>query len=155
MVEIKMIDEELYLKFPKVLRTKLLSKEIKLPDSTQFEYTKIYTYRAVERKDDDNREVTMEDFKSYFELGKTPKKKPRGVAQDYTKDPHYYGTSSYLKRECVEQIMRFPNPNKKIAAGYVYCEGGPQSTNDNHVCWWLYEEANVSEFKLIKEENYG
>ena len=51
--------------------------------------------------------------------------------------------------------MRFPNPNKKIAAGYVYCEGGPQSTNDNHVCWWLYEEANVSEFKLIKEENYG
>ena len=74
MVEIKMIDEELYLKFPKVLRTKLLSEEIKLPDSTQFEYTKIYTYRAVERKDDDNREVTMEDFKSYFELGKTPKR---------------------------------------------------------------------------------
>ena len=155
MVEIKMTNEELYLKFPEILRGKLLNKEIKLPDSTEFEYPRIYTYRAVERKDGDNREVTMEDFKSYFELGKTPKKKPRGVVQDYTNDPHYYGISSFLKRERVEQIMKFPNPNKKLAAGYVYCEGGPQSTCDGHVCWWLYEEANVSEFKLILEENYG
>ena len=44
--------------------------------------------------------------------------------------------------------MKFPNPKKKMAAGYVYSEGGPQHTVDQHVCWWLYEGADVSGFKL-------
>ena len=133
-------------KFPVVLRTKLLKKEIEFPDETKFEYEKMMVYRAVERKKDDYHEVTLDDFKSYFELGK----KPRGVVGDYTKDPHYYGVSSYLNREIVEQKMRFPNPRKKMAEGYVYCEGGPQDTNptNKHVCWWLYEGADVSGFKL-------
>ena len=46
--------------------------------------------------------------------------------------------------------MKFPNPKKKMAAGYVYSEGGPQHTVDQHVCWWLYEGADVSGFKLME-----
>jgi hypothetical protein len=143
------VDNELCFKFPVVLRDKLLNDEIEFPDTTQFEYGDLYTYRAVERQIDDNREVTLEDFKSYFELGKRPKT-PRGMPRDITKDPHYYGVSSFLKRDIVEQIMKFPNPNKKLAAGYVYSAGGPQNTKDQHVCWWLYEGADVSGFKLIE-----
>lgn len=144
------IDKELCDKFPTVLRNKLLNKEIELPKTAQFEYADLVTYRAVERTADDNREVTLEDFKSYFELGKMPKR-PRGISKDITKDPHYYGVSSFLKREIVEQIMRFPNPKKKMAVGHVYSAGGPQDTDKNksHVCWWLYREADVSGFKLI------
>lgn len=146
------VDKELCMKFPVVLRNKLLNKEIELPDTTQFEYEKLFTYRALERSEDDYREVTLEDFKSYFELRKFPKV-PRGVIGDITKDPHYYGASSFLKREIVEQKMKFPNPKKKLAAGYVYSEGGPQNTKDQHVCWWLYERADVSGFKIIEEKS--
>lgn len=143
------IDEILCNKFPVVLRDKLLNKEIELPDTTLFDYEKLLVYRAVKRKEDDYSEVTLEDFKSYFELGQKPKL-PRGMDYDFSKDPHYYGVSSYLNREIVEQKMKFPNPRKKMAEGYVYCEGGPQDTNkkDEHVCWWLYKGADVSGFKL-------
>ena len=114
------------------------------------EMSKEYKDRAVERNWDDNRPVSLEDFKSYFELGKKPKR-PRGVGGDITKDPHYYGVSSFLDRRIVEQKMKFPNPKKKLAAGYVYSAGGPQDTREEHVCWWLYTGADVSGFKLIEE----
>ena len=52
------VDKELCLKFPVVLRNKLLNKEIELPDTTQFKYEKLFTYRAVERNEGDYREVT-------------------------------------------------------------------------------------------------
>ena len=146
------VDKEIYFKFPAVLREKLLKKEIEFPDTTQFEYDKLFTYRAVERSIDNNQKVTLSDFKSYFELGKYPKN-ARGVKKDYTKDSHYYGVSTFLKREIVEQKMKFPNPNKKLAAGYVYSQGGPQETKDQHVCWWLYEDADVSGFNIIEENN--
>lgn len=146
------VEKEICMKFPAVLRDKLLNNEIELPDTTKFEYEKILTYRAVERTSDDNREITLEDFKSYFELKKTPKM-PRGMCGDISKNPQYYGVSSFLKKEIVEQKMKFPNPRKKMAVGYVYSEGGPENTNDQHVCWWLYEGADVSGFKLIEEKN--
>lgn len=146
------ITNELSLKFPAVLRDKLLKNEIEFPDTTKFEYQDLLTYRAVSRNTEDNRKVTLEDFKSYFELGKQPKK-PRGIQGDITKNPHYYGVSSFLKKEIVEQKMRFPNPRKKMAVGYVYSAGGPQDTVDQHVCWWLYDGADVSGFKLIGEKN--
>ena len=75
------------------------------------------------------------------------------MGRNIENDPHYYGVSSFLKKEIVEQIMKFPNPKKKMAVGYVYCEGGPQDTNDQHVCWWLYEGADVSGFELMGEKN--
>lgn len=77
-------------------------------------------------------------------------KVPRGISVDFAKDPHYYGVSSFLKKEIVEQKMKFPNPKKKMAVGYVHSESGPQDTKDQHVCWWLYEDADVNGFKLIE-----
>lgn len=145
------IDSKLCMKFPAVLRDKLQRGEIELPDSTMTDYEKILVYRAVERKKEDNHVVTREDFRSYFERNKIPKN-VRGIKKDFEKDPHYYGVSSFLKKEIVEQKMKFPNPNKKMAAGYVYPEGGPQNTNmkEQHVCWWLYEDADVSGFRLVE-----
>ncbi len=147
------LDKELYMKFPAFLRDKLLNSEIELPNDTEINYEKIQTYRAVEREDDDYHEITMEDFKSYFELGKRPKKIPRGMKVDLSKNAQYYGVSSFTKKEIVELKMKFPNPKKKMAQGYVYKEGGPQYTNvkEHHVCWWLYEGADVSGFKLMEE----
>lgn len=145
------IDRELYFKFPAVLRNKFLNNEIKFPDDTQFEYNDLYTYRAVERTADNHTEVSLNDFQSYFQLNKRPKT-PRGIEQDYTTDPHYYGVSTSLSREIVEQKMKFPNPKKKLAAGYVYSSGGPQHTKDKHVCWWLYKDVDLSGFKLIEEK---
>lgn len=75
------VDKALYLKFPAVLRDKLLNNEIELPETTQFEYDNLYTYRAVERKADDYTEVTLEDFRSYFDLHKIPKT-PRGLSEN-------------------------------------------------------------------------
>lgn len=150
------LEKELCMKFPVVLRDKLLSHEIELPDDTQIDYRTILVYRAVARKESDNSEITLDDFKSYFELNKNPKN-PSGYKGDIKKDPHYYGVSSFLKREIVEQIMRFPNPNKKMAEGYVYKEGGPQETNlkEQHVCWWLYKDADVSGFTLKEDRLNG
>lgn len=146
------INEEQYMRFPAVLKKKLIDKEIELPPETEFNYDKIYTYRAVERTKDDKREITLSDFKSYYEQGKTPKT-PRGMKNDWSKDPHLYGVSCFLKKEIVEQKMRFPNPKKKMASGYVYQEGGPQETNlsTQHVCWWLYEDVDVSGFVLMED----
>lgn len=141
-------DEDLCKRFPAVLRKKLLDNEIELPDTAKFSYEKIYTYRAVNRLKDDCREISIEDFKSYYELKKKPKK-ARGKDEDFTKNPNYYGVSCSLKKEIVEQQMKFPNPKKKMSAGYVHCDGGPQDTNDQHVCWWLYEGADVSGFKIL------
>lgn len=106
-------------------------------------------YRAIDREKEDYRAVSLEDFKSYFELKKTPKN-ARGIKKDWSKDPHYYGVSSFLDKKIVEQKMKFPNPKKKMAVGNIYKEGGPQETNrqQQHICWWLFEDADVSGFKI-------
>lgn len=143
-------EKELFYKFPAVLQNKLLSGEIEFPSATQYTYDKIYTYRAVERSSNDRHDVTLEDFKSYYDLKKVVKK-ARGLDNyNIEKDPKYYGASSFLKKEIVEQLMKFPNPRKKMAAGYVYCEGGPQLTEDQHVCWWLFDGTDVSGFKILE-----
>lgn len=46
-------DYKIYLKFPAVLKDKLLKKEIELPEATEFNYNPILVYRAVERKKDE------------------------------------------------------------------------------------------------------
>ena len=146
-------DTALYTKFPCVLKDKLERGELHFPPTTKFHYEKIYTYRAVSRKEHDNSPIAREDFKSYFELGKKPK--PRGIQRDLRSDPTYYGVSSFTDRKVVEQAMKFPNPNKKMAAGYVYDAAGPEYTKEKHVCWWLYEDADVSSFRIIEENNDG
>ena len=141
-----MNDRDIYNKFPAIFRDKLLSGEIYFPKDTMFEYEPVLVYRAVERVEEDNTPVSRKDFMSYAELKKKP---PRGKKYDKT-SPNYYGVSSYLEREMVELNMHFPNPNKKMAKGYVYQQGGPQQTNADtqHVCWWLYEDADLSGFEL-------
>lgn len=69
-------------------------------------------------------------------LKKQPKS-PRGGKKDFSRAPHYYGVSSFLKKEIMEQLMNFPNPRKKMAVGYVQDKGGPQDTNikRQHVYW--------------------
>ena len=52
------------MKFPVVLRDKLLNGEIELPDSALIEYESVLTYRAVERKAEDHREITRTYFLS-------------------------------------------------------------------------------------------
>lgn len=143
-----MTENELFNKFPAVLKRKLLDGELKFPADTKFQYERIYTYRAIVREKDDNTKPNANDFKSYFE----EKKRPKAVRGNCESDPHYYGVSSFLKREIVEQLMHFPNPSKKMMAGYVCQEGGPQETNveSQHVCWWLYENADISSFEIIE-----
>lgn len=130
------------------MRKRLLSGELELPDTAKFSYEPIQAYRVVEREKEDYREIDRDDFRSYYELKKTPKK-PRGV-RDITKNPNYYGVSLFLDRKSVEQQMKFPRPNKKMAVGYIKQEGGPQETNTKtkHVCWWLFEDADVTGFCL-------
>lgn len=140
------VDVELCDKFPCVLKDKLLNGEIRFPIGTRFKYEKILAYRAVKREEDDYSEVTREDFRSYFELKKSPK--IRGLSSNLQQNPLYYGVSTSLDRRLLEQLMHFPTPKKKIAKGYVHSDGGPECTNDKHVCWWLFEDADLSSFHL-------
>ena len=142
---------ELADKFPVVLKNKIKNKELFFPEGTQYIYEPILTYRAITREKNDFTEVNRGDFKSYFELGKKPKKMPRGVSIENI--PEWYGVSSFLKKEIVELKMKFPNPHKKMISGYVNCVGGPQYTNakECHVCWWLFENADVSGYKIMED----
>ena len=110
-----LLDFNLYLKFPAILKDKLIKGDLVFSDNTLFEYEPIHAYRAIERKADDNSPVSRLDFRSYFELKKTPKC-PRGIRpEDYEHNIHYFGASCFTKREIVEQKMKLPNPHKKLA----------------------------------------
>ena len=141
--------EELSLKFPAILKEKLRSSEIIWPKGTQFDYNPIEGFRCVARNKDDNNEITRNDFKSYAEENR---KTTRGQIIDKS-SPEYYGVSLYRKKEIVENVMRFPRHNRKIAQGLVFCEGGPQKTIEEteHITWWLYDEADLSGFVIISE----
>lgn len=142
-------DLEQYEKFPCILKLKLKSGEVKFPRATRFHYDPISTFRAVERSENDFRPISRDDFRSYFELGR--KRKVRGRNEDITSNPRYYGVSTSTSKEKIEQLMKFPNPNKKMARGYVMDCGGPECTEGDHVCWWLFENADVSNFELVEE----
>ncbi len=137
---------EIYLKFPAILREKLKNGEIAFPPETKYCFSPERAFRCIEREPEDCREVDRRDFRSYAEQGK---KKTRGQRIDTT-DPAYYGVSLFRRREIVENKMRFPNPHKKMAEGFVVQEGGPQNTNEKteHICWWLYSDADLSGFHV-------
>ena len=84
-------------------------------------------------------------------LGKKPKKPVKG--RPLKNDAHWYGVSTFTNKEIIEFNMKFPNPHKKMAAGYVHCEGGPQETKDEHVCWWLYKDVDLSSFRIMEDKN--
>lgn len=136
------------MKFPVVLRDKLMKGEIELPDDAKFFYKPIKANRCIKREQDDFSPVTADDFKSYAELRR---KGRRGRCYDVN-SPNYYGVSCFRKKELVENLMGFPNPHKKMAVGLVFCQGGPQQTNEatEHVCWWLFENVDLSNFAVMK-----
>lgn len=139
--------EELYLKFPSLLRQKIKNGQVKFPLDTLFQYTPVKAYRCIVREPDDMSAVTRNDFKSYAEEGK---RITRNQVIDSSK-PDYYGVSLFRRKEIVENKMKFPNPHKKMAEGFVFQEGGPQRSDKNteHVCWWLYETIDLTGFKIV------
>lgn len=141
------MNQENYSKFPCIIKEKIDKGELIFPEGTKFVYEPIEVYRGIERLEDDYTKPGELDFRSYAELGK---KKTRGRRVDTT-DPHYYGVSFFRKKEIVENMLAFPNPKKKMMKGNVYCEGGPEETNEEteHVCWWLYESVEFDGFLIV------
>ena len=62
--------EDVYLKFPAILKEKLQSGEIHFPEKTHFEYQPIRAYRGIAREEEDDTPVNINDFRSYAEMGK-------------------------------------------------------------------------------------
>lgn len=77
-------------------------------------------------------------------------KKRRGQVMAPEEDINYYGTSLFKDRRIIENAMRLPRPSKKICCGFVFMEGGPQVTDDQHINWWIYEYVN--DFSGFKNE---
>lgn len=141
------VPEELLMKFPVIFRDKLSSGEIVLQEDVKFEYEPIQAFRCIKRKASDNTDVSRSDFKSNAELGRTNFK---GKIEHPERMPEYYGVSFYQKREVLDVRLGLPKKDRKVVKGYIQQEGGPQLQNreSSHVCWWLYENADVSGFSL-------
>lgn len=131
------------LKFPCVLRKKIENGEFVFPESTQYNYEPMVGFRGIERAGNDFTPVTRNDFLSYAELNVCR----RGINRN---DPHYYGVSLFINKSSVENALKFPKPNKKIAQGKVYEEAGPAEVNSEteHICWWLYDEIEIEGFSI-------
>ena len=125
------------------------TKAMKLSNLAEELLKKGVNEEAVEALKRSMRLSSGDDMKSYFELGKQPK----GVT-DCASDPKFYAVSLFKSLDMLKQCLKFPRPNKKVAQGYVYMEGGPQySEGKSHVNWWLYEDVSFDNF-VIKEDNY-
>lgn len=146
-----MTEEELqvyYDKFPVILRGKLKNRLLRFPGNTKFVYEPIEAYRVVVRAKDDKHALDMEDMKSYYERGK----RLPGVQVIDETDPLYYAVSLFESMEALKQSFNFPRPNKKMAHGYVYEEGGPCLRGvTGHISWWLFENVDLRDFEIMEE----
>lgn len=142
------MDEAFLLLFPAVLKEKLKMGEISFPNGTEYRYHDIEAYRCYFRKENEKNEINREDFRSHAEL----KIQLRG--KNVYKRPEYYGTSLFTSLEELQNIESLNRPQKHIAKGYIQDKGGPVYRNikNSHICWWLYEKADVSSFRDIEEE---
>lgn len=140
------MEDKNLLKFPSVLREKIASGEFVFPENTQYVYDSILGFRGIERAEGDFTPVTRRDFLSYAELNICR----RGINKN---DPHYYGVSLFANRASVENALKFPKPNKKLAQGRVYAEAGPAEVNleTEHICWWLYDKVEIKGFTICEE----
>ena len=142
-------------KFPITLREKIKNDGFAFPEQTELEYEPILAYRGITRKEGDLSGVTRRDFRSKAEK---KEKKIRGQVIDQT-NPTYYGVSLFKDKDILKSkfvnAFKFPNPRKKIAVGYIKQESGPQLTNEEttHVCWWLFEDADLSTFRFDENED--
>ncbi len=135
-----------YKKFPVFLKEKILDGTIIFPANIEYEYEPVMAYRGITRKAEDNSSVNKYDMKSYYEEGK----KPRGVKKSEN-EPGLYAVSLYDNLNMFKQSFKFPRPNKKIAKGYIFQEGGPKA-NDGvaHINWWLFENVDFSGFIIME-----
>lgn len=137
-----------YSKFPTILKSKLYNSEVTFSENVKFEYEPFLAFRAVNRKENDYTPINANDMKSYFEL----KKKPRGILiKNPENDAKYYAVSLFLTVDKLKQCFNFPNIAKKLAKGTINMENGPCEIGKNdHVSWWLYENAKFNNFELIE-----
>lgn len=144
------VPEELLCKFPAILRDKIKNGDLEFPDNTEFKYPQVYAYRCVKRKQTDELAINREDFKSHAELGR---KNVKFGINNLEQTPEYYGVSFFKNREELYIRLNLPMKNRKVASGYIYQEGGPrlENTRTTHVCWWLYENVDLSGFKIVEE----
>lgn len=146
-------NEYIYLKFPCVLKKKLEEKAFNFPEEIKFEYEPIFAYRCIEREKNDNSQIDKNDFLSNVEeliYKKKKIKKKRGQINEPRNDIKYYATSLSMTRENLENTMHLPRPSKKICSGYVYMEGGPQLTEEEHINWWVFADVDLSGFTIEK-----
>ena len=141
---------QIYSKFPVAFRNKLINQEIVFPDNTEFSYNKFLAFRGICREVDDVTPLNRGDMRSYFEEGKVP----RGAGGNVS-NPSLYSVSLFREFIDFKNAMKFPRPRKKVAQGYVCCEGGPQlsSETSSHVDWWLYEDVDFSSFCIREDLN--
>lgn len=137
------MNEEMILLFPAVLKEKIRTGEFVFPNETEYKFDLIEAYRCYFRNND-NRTIDREDFRSHAEKGI----RLRGTGN---RKPEYYGTSLFVSLDELENIESLNKPGKCIAKGLIYDKGGPicKSQKNTHICWWMYEKADVSSFKKI------
>ncbi len=140
---------ELYNKFPAVLRDKLNAKEFDFPEGTQFIYESFQAYRLISREEDDDTPLNRNDMRSYHDLGRVP----RGGTKSHP--ACIYSVSLFREYDDIVNALKLPRPRKKFAQGFVFAEGGPQccSETTSHVDWWLYEDVDLSNFKIREDCN--
>lgn len=141
---------EYYKHFPDYLKSKLLDGTVKLPTHTLFKYSQILAYRCISRQINDNTPFNIYDMRSYYEEGK----RPRGRIID-DNDPFLYSVSLFKNLNELKNILKFPRPQKKIAKGYIYQEGGPQYSDsyNSHINWWLFKNVNFDSFIIMENLN--
>lgn len=132
-------------KFPAILQKRIEEKSFRFPDGTKFSYTSFPAFRLIDVTRNDTGLISRDDFRSKAELNQLPRRK-----EDVNK-PQYYGVSLSVEYKYLKNNFKLPKPKYKVAKGIVYQEGGPChiDCDDPHVCWWLYEEADVSSFSIV------
>lgn len=133
--------------FPAILREKMKKGEFTFPTNTEYVYSPITAYRCYFRNDGDDTLLNREDFRSHAELG-------RVLRGNGSSKPEYYGTSLFTSLGTLNNIQSLNKPEKRVAVGNINQESGPISRNELrcHVCWWLYEKADLSSFEEVKAD---
>lgn len=142
--------QTLFLKFPTLLRDKLIKAELEFPSNMKEHYDQIKAYRCILRTKGVNQPVNRDDFRSNVEEYNITGKKKRSWSENFENDINYYGVSLFTDKNVLNNIMKLPRPNAKICVGYVQDKSGVQATDKSHINWWLYDNADIGHFEIEK-----
>lgn len=135
-------------RFREPLQSKYAAGLIVLPLNTCYKYEPIGAYRRVDRAEGEDAPITVNDFKSYAEMGVRPR---RGVSEN---SATYFGCSFFTS--CVElsNRLKLPKPGKKIISVVLRQENGPISINEEstHLDFWAYWDCPFEE--IVAEAIY-